>query len=434
MTPLRGRYGSGLRAAGAQGSAIVRALLTAGERVRILLREGRANPFGTQVEIVRGDLADPATLRLASLGVGKVVLTLPQVADRALAAQFGRNAIAAAKAAGVKLLVWNAAAPCRRRIPAWPSSTPPSIRRALSGPRGTGDHRPSDALMENLIASWSAPGSCITASSPIRCRRFPGVLDRRERLAAFVAAALMRPDLPAGPSTSAGRKCSEDPRSPRSSRPPIGRRVDYVPVPLSYFAAGLNAAPGGKNRRSDRGFLRVGPAAGRLSARRRSRTCPRRAPGQADRPFRLGEGAGLDRAGVKRKGGLTMAKLTDIDIAAVDVLRDNAGADRLGAIPVAAPDEITAPRARSTGRSGRRRGFLARRGHRPLVCQGRQLRPAVPRTLPVLARSGRARRTRALAGVGNRSAWRWSCCWTSSHAIPSAARPACTPPTRWRVG
>src|SRR5580765_7834841 len=98
-------------AAGAQGSAIVRAALAAGERVRILLREGRANPFGTQVEIVRGDLADPATLRLASLGVGKVVLTLPQLADRALAAQFGRNAIAAAKAAGVKLLVWNASGP-----------------------------------------------------------------------------------------------------------------------------------------------------------------------------------------------------------------------------------------------------------------------------------------------------------------------------------
>jgi uncharacterized protein YbjT (DUF2867 family) len=44
-------------AAGAQGSAIARAAVAAGERVRVLLREGRANPFGTQVEVVRGDLA-----------------------------------------------------------------------------------------------------------------------------------------------------------------------------------------------------------------------------------------------------------------------------------------------------------------------------------------------------------------------------------------
>jgi uncharacterized protein (DUF924 family) len=35
-----------------------------------------------------------------------------------------------------------------------------------------------------------------------------------------------------------------------------------------------------------------------------------------------------------------MAKLTDIDIAAVDVLRDNAAADRPGATPVGAPDRM----------------------------------------------------------------------------------------------
>jgi len=236
-------------AAGAQGSAIVRTALAAGERVRILLREGRANPFGTHVEVVRGDLADPATLRLASLGVGKVVLTLPQLADRALAAQFGRNAIAAAKAAGVKLLVWNAGGP----VP--PAHTGVAVLdAAVDTARALGASgipaitvRPT-LYMENLIASWSAPGIVhngvfahpLPADAPVS---WIGWKD----LAAFVAAALMRPDLAGRAFDIGGPQMLRGPEIAAILSTAIGRRVDYVPVPLSYFAAGLNAVLGGKS-------------------------------------------------------------------------------------------------------------------------------------------------------------------------------------------
>jgi NAD(P)H dehydrogenase (quinone) len=98
-------------AAGAQGSAIVRAALEAGAHVRILLRPGRSNPYRDRVDIVRGDLSDRPSLDRACLGVDKIVLTLPLIYDRGLLTRFGRNAIDAAKAASVSLLVLNTSGP-----------------------------------------------------------------------------------------------------------------------------------------------------------------------------------------------------------------------------------------------------------------------------------------------------------------------------------
>jgi dihydroflavonol-4-reductase len=57
-------------ASGFVGSAVTRALLAAGHRVRVLLRPGsdRRNVHGLSVEVAIGDLAEPATLRAALKG------------------------------------------------------------------------------------------------------------------------------------------------------------------------------------------------------------------------------------------------------------------------------------------------------------------------------------------------------------------------------
>ena len=231
-------------AAGAQGSAIVRALLTAGARVRILLRDGTANPFGTSVEVVRGDLANLATLRLASLGVDRVVLTLPRVADRTLAARFGRNAVLAAEAAGVKLLVWNSGGPV------------PTTHTGLAALDGAVDMarllresavpsivvRPT-LYMDNLTAGWTAPAILHNGV-------FAHPLPRESRvswiswndLAALTVAALQRPALAGRTFDVGGPQALTGPETAEILSVAVGRRVAYVPVPLSYFAAGLNAA------------------------------------------------------------------------------------------------------------------------------------------------------------------------------------------------
>ena len=76
---------------------------------------------------------------------------------------------------------------------------------------------------------------------------------------------------------------------------------------------------------------------------------------------------------------------------------------------------------------------LARGRPRPLVRQGADVRPRVPRTLPVAARGGGTRRTRRTGWRRRKARSRWCCCSTSSRATPSAARRACTPPMRWRA-
>lgn len=75
--------------------------------MRVLLREGATNPFGASDEVARGELADAASLRRASAGVDGVYLVMPVAADRAQVVQWGRNAIDAAFAADVGMLVLN---------------------------------------------------------------------------------------------------------------------------------------------------------------------------------------------------------------------------------------------------------------------------------------------------------------------------------------
>lgn len=236
-------------AVGAQGAGIVRAALAATARVRILMRDGTANPFGRDVEVVRGDLANAASLRLATLGVDKVVLTLPQTGDTMIAAGFGPNAIAAAEAAGVKLLVWNSGG----LVPATHTGIAAldcavdteRLLRASAVPSII--LRPTLA-MDILTGGWTVPAI-------LRSGVFAQPLPRESRvswisgndLAAFIVAALQRPDLAGRAFDIGGPQALTGPETAEILSVAIGRRVAYVPVPLSYFGIGLEAAPGGRS-------------------------------------------------------------------------------------------------------------------------------------------------------------------------------------------
>lgn len=97
-------------ATGSQGGPVAEQLLSAGHRVRVLTRraENAASLANLGAEVVLGDMGDPASLGWASEGMDAVSLLVPFFTEAPTdGAVYGRNAVDAARAAGVKLLVWN---------------------------------------------------------------------------------------------------------------------------------------------------------------------------------------------------------------------------------------------------------------------------------------------------------------------------------------
>jgi len=98
-------------ATGAQGSAVVRAALEAGCKVRVLLRPVTANPFGDAVEVARGDFDEPGSLVRAAAGTDGVYLVLPTGAASTQRLRWACNLIDATVRAGAGRLVFNTSAP-----------------------------------------------------------------------------------------------------------------------------------------------------------------------------------------------------------------------------------------------------------------------------------------------------------------------------------
>lgn len=89
-------------ATGTVGREVVKLLLEAGEKVRVLARDpAKAAQLGEKVEVVKGDLREPETLDAAFAGVDKafVLATGPELSS------LEGNAFDAAKKAGVKHIV-----------------------------------------------------------------------------------------------------------------------------------------------------------------------------------------------------------------------------------------------------------------------------------------------------------------------------------------
>ena len=97
---------------GTQGTPVVEQLLAAGRAVRVLTREAeRAEHWRARgAAVAVADLGDPASLAAASDGVSQVVLQLPLQYDFDLHETYGRNAVEAARTAGVELLAFNTSA------------------------------------------------------------------------------------------------------------------------------------------------------------------------------------------------------------------------------------------------------------------------------------------------------------------------------------
>lgn len=144
----------------AQGVPVVRRLLKAGYRVRVFVRDrSKAQSlFGRDVEIFTGTLEDKVSLDSANEGIDRVFLVLPLEYRFDVAVNQGRNAIDAARNAGVKLLVFNSS-----------TNIPTAITdiAAFEIKRSVEDYIRQSTLpsiilrpplyMDNLAAPWSMP-------------------------------------------------------------------------------------------------------------------------------------------------------------------------------------------------------------------------------------------------------------------------------------
>ena len=237
-------------ATGGQGSAVVHAALAAGKKVRILLREGSTHPFGDTVEVARGDLADPASLARASAGVEAVYLLIPVTADRDDVAQWGRNAIDAAVAAGAGMLVFNTGGPGSRE-PVGVAAI--NAKREIEAYLGQADI-PSVTLrgtvfMDNLAQPWSVPA---IVHGGVLAYVLPA--DQQvswiswDDAAAHAVAALQRPDLAVGKPMlrTGGPQALTGTEVAGILGRVLQREIAYMQVPLDQFEAGLSASLGSR--------------------------------------------------------------------------------------------------------------------------------------------------------------------------------------------
>lgn len=236
-------------ATGAQAGPVARRLLAAGHGVRVLTRD-RAKAAALAAlgaDVAVGDMADPDDLGAASAGIDKVFLLVPFfVRDPTDTARYGRNAIDAAAAAGVRLVVWN---PTGEILPDRIGNPALDARLdVLESLRASGlPHivlQPT-AYMENFLGPWTAPelAERDRFAYPItNAVRMQWVT--QEDVAAFAVEALRRPELAnltlklAGPERLSAEEIAE-----RFGRA-LGRPIAFRPMPPREFGAILDGAFG----------------------------------------------------------------------------------------------------------------------------------------------------------------------------------------------
>jgi NAD(P)H dehydrogenase (quinone) len=144
-------------ATGVQGKPVARQLLAAGYRVRVLVRKAdtAADLRDMGAEVVIGDMADLESLHRASAGMDGMFLLVPFFDPQTA---YGINAIRAARAAGIRRIVWNTSGTI---MPVETGNPGVDMRRLiLAELEASGiDYAALQPTiyMENLLGPWTAP-------------------------------------------------------------------------------------------------------------------------------------------------------------------------------------------------------------------------------------------------------------------------------------
>ena len=229
-------------ATGAQGSPVVEQLLDAGRSVRVVTRDaGLAQHWAAMgAEIAVGDLAQPETLKAANDGVERVVLQLPLQYDFALHEAYGRNAVDAARDAGVELLVFNTSA---HVIPDTDVHIYGVRQEVVDYLQASGV--PSIVLrptfyMEILLGPWIRPGIVDNGivAFPLPAD-FPMSWVSASEMAAYSVAALDRPDLAGKTFDIGGPEALSGDEIARQFSDLLQKNVSYLAIPPDDYEQAL---------------------------------------------------------------------------------------------------------------------------------------------------------------------------------------------------
>lgn len=235
-------------ATGSQASPVVHELLRRGHRPRVVTRSAeRAAPLAAAgAEVLVADMGDRERLAEASRGVDAVSLLIPFFVNPADAPAFGRNAIDAARDAGVRLLVWNTSGP----MPPERTGNP-----GIDVRRDTADYLRASgvphivvqptAYAENLLGPWTAPfvrdQDKVAYPNPPEAR--VGWVASAD-IGALIVAALERPWLAGRSFTVSGLENLSGPELAEAFTRGLGRPISYHPLPPREFGAILDGAFG----------------------------------------------------------------------------------------------------------------------------------------------------------------------------------------------
>lgn len=232
-------------ATGPQQRPVAERLLAAGFSVRVLVRDPRAAEALERrgAQVVVGDLSNLDQLHRASQGVDAVSLFVPFLNPQLA---FGRNALEAARSAGVRRVVWNATGAVPPVLTGNPGVDVRLELRALLEAHGFDFVviEPT-AYLENFLmpALVEELRTRDTFAYPMpRASRMQWVA--HDDVAQFVVKALQTPAVSrasiavAGPEALTGDDIAE-----RMGRA-LGRRIQFRPMPPSEFGAVLDATLG----------------------------------------------------------------------------------------------------------------------------------------------------------------------------------------------
>jgi len=232
-------------ATGSQASPVVYELLRRGHRPLVVTRsaEKAAALAAAGAEVIVADMGDRARLIEVSQGVDAVALLIPFFVNPMDAPTFGRNAIDAASAAGVRLLVWNTSGP----MPPAPTGDPGIDVRLDTAAylRDSGvPHiiiQPT-AYAENLLGPWTAP--FVVAEDKVA---YPNPPEARvgwiasDDVGALMVAALEHPELAGSSFAVSGIENASGPELAAAFSDALGRAIRYHPLPPREFGAILDS-------------------------------------------------------------------------------------------------------------------------------------------------------------------------------------------------
>lgn len=231
-------------ATGSQSSPLVYELLGRGHTPFVVTRSAaKAAPLAAAgAQVVEADMGDRAALVAASQGMDAVALLIPFFINPADAPRFGRNAIAAAREAGVRLIVWNTSGP----LPPVRTGDPGIDVRLEIADELEASGVPHiiiqpTAYAENLLGPWTAPfvvnEDRVAYPNPPEAR--VGWIATAD-VAALMAAALERPQLAGRRFAVSGPENLSGPELAAAFGEGLGRPIGYHPLPPREFGAILD--------------------------------------------------------------------------------------------------------------------------------------------------------------------------------------------------